>query len=37
MTTGEIWIAVIVSILCVAMIALVTTFIIDTIKGWKKK
>ena len=36
MTTGEIWIAVIVSILGVSMVSLVTTFIIDTIKGWKK-
>ena len=36
MTTGEIWIAIIVSVLCVAMVALVATFVVDTIKGWKK-
>ena len=36
MTTGEVWIAIVVSILGVSMVALVTTFIIDMIKGWKK-
>jgi len=37
MTISEIWIAIIVSILCLSLVALVTTFIVDTIKGWKKK
>jgi len=36
MTTSEIWIAIIVSILCGSLVAMVVTFIVDTIKGWKK-
>lgn len=36
MTTGEIWIAIIVSTLCLSLVAMVAIFIVDTIKGWKK-